>query len=67
MVAYGGAATVPMAQPLIWRKCLPLKLKLLSVNMCFKRVVTTVVGGLLMVLVSKHSFRADSPSSCLMF
>ena len=29
MVAYEGAATVPIAQYLIWRKYIPLKLKFL--------------------------------------
>ena len=67
MVAYDGGATVPMAQPFIWRKCLPLNLKLFSVNMWFIRVVITSVEGCFDTLFSRHSFRADIPSLCFMF
>ena len=67
MVAYDGAATVPMAQPFIWRKCLPLKLKLFSVSMWFIRVVITSVGGCFDTLFSRDSLNADIPSLCFMF
>ena len=67
MVAYDGAATVPMAQPVIWRTCLPLKLKLFSVSMWFIRVVITSVGGCFDTLSSRHSSKADIPSLCFMF
>ena len=67
MVAYDGAATVPMAQPFIWRKCLPLKLKLFSVSMWCIRVVITFVGGCVDTLLSRHSVRADIPSLCFVF
>ena len=65
-MAYDGAATVPMAQPLTWRKCLRLKLKLLSISTWFIRVINTLVGGVLSLLFSRLSFRAVSPSVCLM-
>ena len=54
IVAYDGAATVPIAQPVIWRKCLPLKLKLFNVKMWFIRVVNTSVGGSFDILLSRH-------------
>ena len=44
-----------------------MKLKLFSVNMWFIRVVITSVGGCFDTLFSRHSFRADIPSSCFMF
>ena len=65
MVTYEGVATVPMAQPLTWRKCLPLKLNLLSVRSWFIRVITTLVCAVLSLLCSRLSFRAVSPSVCL--
>ena len=66
-MVYDGAATVPMAHPFIWRKCLPLKLNLFSVNMWFIRVVITSVGGCFNTLLLRHSFKADIPSMCFMF
>ena len=65
MLPYDGAAIVPMAQPLIWRKCRPLKVKVLSVSTWFIRVSSTLVGGVLSILFSRLSFRAVSPSVCL--
>ena len=66
-MAYDGAATVPMAQPFIWRKCLPLKLKLFSVSMWLIRVVINSVRGCFDTLFSRDSLNADIPSLCFMF
>ena len=66
MVAYDGATTVPMAQPFIWRKCLPLMLKLFSVSMWLIRVAITSVWGCFDTLFSRDSLNADIPSLCFM-
>ena len=59
MMAYDGAATMPKAQPVIWRRFLPLKLKLFYCSMQLVRVAITCVGGFFDTLPPRHYVMTD--------
>jgi hypothetical protein len=66
MLAYEGAIFVPIAVPLMCKKCSPLNIKLLCFNTNVNNWTGHSVGGYLTALWSQASRHASIPSVCEM-
>lgn len=64
MLAYEGAIFVPIAVPLICKKCSPLNVKLLCFSTNVSNWTRHSVGGSLTALWSQASRHASIPSLC---